>query len=67
MQPYYFIDYVKGSTKPKALTPPDVVITLSGQPANSLRYAILELCTPPELAAMNVAGRPRAISAGGSK
>lgn len=59
MHPYYFIDYVKGSTKLKAPIPPNVVITLSGQPANSLRYAILELCTPQELAATNVAGRPR--------
>jgi hypothetical protein len=51
--------YVKGSKKPKAPIPPDAVIKLSGQPANSMCYAILELCTPQELFAMKVAGRPR--------
>lgn len=37
----------------------ETVITLSGQPPASMRYAILELCSPRELAAMNITGRPR--------
>ncbi|MFI6519907.1 hypothetical protein ACIBF1_30440 [Spirillospora sp. NPDC050679] len=37
----------------------DLVIALSGQPATSMRYALLELCTPQQLATMNVVGRPR--------
>jgi hypothetical protein len=49
LNPHYFTMYVKGSKKPKAPIPPDAVIKLSGQPANSMRYAILELCTPQEL------------------
>jgi hypothetical protein len=54
-----FLAYVKGSSKSKAPVPADRVIALSGQPARSMRYAILELCTPQQLTAMNVAGRPR--------
>lgn len=59
MKSWEFTDYVKGSRKTSAPIPPDVVITLSGQSPHSMRYAILELCSPPELAAMKVAGRPR--------
>lgn len=59
MKSWEFTDYVKGSRKTSAPIPPDVVITLSGQSPRSMRYAILELCSPRELAAMNVAGRPR--------
>src|ERR1039458_2525349 len=59
MKSWEFTDYVKGSRKTSAPIPPEVVITLSGQHPDSMRYAILELCSPRELAAMNVAGRPR--------
>jgi len=59
LNPGYFTDYVRGSKRRSAPIPPDAVITLSGQAVNSMRYAILELCTARELAAMNVAGRPR--------
>jgi hypothetical protein len=59
MKSWEFTDYVKGSRRTSDPIPPEVVITLSGQSPNSMRYAILELCSPRELAAMNVAGRPR--------
>jgi hypothetical protein len=59
LNPYFFAGYLKDSKKASAPVPADAVITVSGQPANSMRYAILELCTPEQLAGMNVAGRPR--------
>ena len=59
LNPYYFGEYVRGSKRTSVPVPPDVLVTLSGQPATSMRYAILELCTPEELAVMKVAGRPR--------
>lgn len=59
LNPAYFTDYVKGAGKRRPPFPPDAVIALSGQPARSMRYAILELCTPQELAVMHIAGRPR--------
>jgi len=31
----------------------------SGQPVRSLKYAVLQLCSPAELFAMNIAGRPK--------
>jgi hypothetical protein len=67
LNPYHFTSYVKGGEKPKAPIPPDAVIKLSGQPAKSMRYAILELCSPQELLVMNVAGRPRPGSSTGAK
>ena len=37
----------------------DSIASLSGIPVVSLRYAMLELCQPEDLATMNVIGRPR--------
>ncbi|MEV6034014.1 hypothetical protein AB0L65_22875 [Nonomuraea sp. NPDC052116] len=59
MNGYHLIDYLRGSTSPRIPVPPEVVITTSGQPAQSMRYAILELCSAQELASMSVTGRPR--------
>lgn len=36
----------------------DALARISGQSTRSLRYAVLELCTGEELAAMRIAGRP---------
>lgn len=43
--------------------PVERLAILSGQPARTLRYAILELCTDTELAAMHIAGRLRPATA----
>lgn len=59
MRSWELTRYVKGSRRISDPVPPDVVITLSGQSPDSMRYAILELCSPRELAVMKVAGRPR--------
>ncbi|MFI0453509.1 hypothetical protein [Actinomadura sp. 6N118] len=59
MHGYYLTDYLRGTKNHKVPIPPELVITLSGQPAHSLRYAMLELCTAEELTTMKVAGRPR--------
>jgi hypothetical protein len=59
MSPLEFTGYVRGSKRISDPIPPQAVITLSGQSPDSMRYAILELCSPRELAVMNVAGRPR--------
>lgn len=60
LNPHYLIDYLKGRPKRQtAPVPAEVVIKVSGQPATSMRYALLELCSQQELAVMKVAGRPR--------
>jgi len=50
MHPYFFLDYVTGRSTKRKTAPhiADMVITLCGQAGNSLRYAILELCTPQD-------------------
>lgn len=60
LNPYHLSDYLKGRPKRRDPTiPAEMLIKVSGQPATSMRYAILELCTPQELPSMKVAGRPR--------
>ncbi len=59
IRPWELTSLVKGSKRTSDPVLPTRMITLSGQPPDSMRYAILELCTPGELAVMNVVGRPR--------
>lgn len=59
MRHWEFDSNVRASRRLSDPFPPEAVITLGGQDPDSMRYAILELCTPGELATMKVAGRPR--------
>lgn len=64
---WHLRDYLKGSKKQSAPVPSELVIALSGQPATAMRYAMLELAGPEQLAVMNVAGRPRPGHTSGTK
>lgn len=50
--------HLTGSTKNDTVTA-EQFAAITGYPARTLRYAMLELCTPADLASMRVAGRPR--------
>ncbi|WP_341715662.1 TniQ family protein [Micromonospora sp. FIMYZ51] len=50
--------HLTGSVKKETVTA-DQLAMLTGYPARTLRYAMLELCTPADLARMQIAGRPR--------
>jgi len=50
--------HLAGSTQKDTVTA-EQLAAVSGYPARTLRYAMLELCTPDDLATMQVAGRPR--------
>lgn len=50
--------HLTGSAKKDTVTA-EQLAAITGNPARTLRYAMLELCTPADLASMRIAGRPR--------
>jgi len=50
--------HLTGSVKKETVTAEQLAM-LTGYPARTLRYAMLELCRPADLARMQIAGRPR--------
>jgi hypothetical protein len=59
MRHWEFDRYVRASRRISDPFPPEAVITRSGQDPGSVRYAILELCTPAELSSWVARVPPR--------
>ncbi|GGL01117.1 hypothetical protein Ppa06_63270 [Planomonospora parontospora subsp. parontospora] len=58
LDPKALRERVSGSRHKSVAVPADRLARLTGYPQRSLRYAILELCTPDELQSMNISRRP---------
>ncbi|TMR10111.1 hypothetical protein ETD85_60800 [Nonomuraea zeae] len=59
LEPSSLRELLSGSRLKSVPVPPHRLARLTGYPQRSLRYAILELCTPDELGSMKLDGRPR--------